>query len=1448
MNAIPGSKPVGKPVPEWIAELASQADLQLSCPPGRETFGSNCVPCRKGHYCIGGQALRCTDGTWHNETGQTTNSSCRLCPSTGSRCLTGDTLEVLPGYFMRTYKDEFAYKCASASACTGGPLTFGEESCSPGHTGMICGGCKPGWYRGRRKCLSCIGLVGAEGATQEQLDATKNGTIAGAASLIALLFLVLLAYLRPPEAAGSCVQACEEALKPTLERYHLDLSAAREHIPALLSGLFKVLLSYSQCLGAISRFSQVRWPLIFIQFMDMLNELLPELLTVLPAECVAGSRLGFEVELYSTLSLPIVGAAFTWVVILFIRFTSLRGRHSGEAGIFVDEYGYDPVRARNLALRRRRVLAKGDEAEFEEDADLEELNSPQDYLDISWIHTVFLSLHHASGHPKVINVYIFMMLWIYPMLCRKSLATFDCVAAGVDSTGAEVKLLRDDPVVFCSTSSWLIPASAAGAGVLLYALGVPFAAWWLAYSHRREVQREEQEEKERLELRLVAKVKRKKWRKGSSLLARIYKDQYWYCEPASLLHNFFFTGVIHIVMPETRVQIWVGVFVSLMTYIAFLLTRPYKYYICTMVQSAALLQVLLTYITAFLFYRDATLADGVQDQSIEHGDAMGVVLVCINCICFLAMTLGTIAGILRQQRHHAEGQLRIQLDGKRAKESGRKQKEMLVFAKHLQGEAVDEHEESKKWHTFLSHVWSSAQDQMRFLKTRLIRLIPDVRVFLDVDDLTEGFGAESVLECSSVLIFVSEGYFESKNCVRELLVAALAKKEMITVLELDVNRWKTLKNVSSRGSSLLDVFKGEIFTKLLLAEERFDEWFSSEKWYYESECPTAQALFEELFRWPPIEWNRLTDFQNETLRLIAVRLLKPKYNLERGFIAFVPGANRGVNLPPPREGYAFHMYCSKYNPTALKLRDEMNYCLKKQAAKMKSRRSQKSTTLLETAVSDTDGETRDNLELIKQSEVFLLHLTSDTWADPERTRKLASDIVDAMRARVRIVLAHEMPSVDDAGRHPVSFDVLFSSDENGISITPRFLKDAGIYSTIATPLKGGDFREISLFLLLGNIASPPRPGLPNPFQNDENLSRSAHSFMSAASSSTMLLRKRIRMVAAMARNQVAAAKNTSSARAFAPPKPPMTTRSSVRLPGARARIMPEAPLTDQPPATGSWSSTRCATLAPLPPIAAAPNLRRRSAALDALGLPLESLSLEQAQGRGGLLKELLGAAVDSNALKTSTAAALPRVHSDRLNFGVPASPRSLKRVWKPPPKVQPYTRSGGLRQLRMAVTSQTPIVEEQRSEGTHTHTSEEHDAQSSADSYAPSLNEATSVARCQDGPACDPGVASMSVSFADKAAKRIAPAPHSSSRQRQTVPSPPLPLPTSHTLFDETLHRAPRLTAPAPMRQAPELPPREAAPVGPPVAPRLRPRTRAALEDERSNTLDKYAGLGDGNH
>ena len=44
------------------------------------------------------------------------------------------------------------------------------------------------------------------------------------------------------------------------------------------------------------------------------------------------------------------------------------------------------------------------------------------------------------------------------------------------------------------------------------------------------------------------------------------------------------------------------------------------------------------------------------------------------------------------------------------------------------------------YHLFLSHVWSTAQDQMRVVKHRLLEMIPALVVFLDVDQAHPSFG------------------------------------------------------------------------------------------------------------------------------------------------------------------------------------------------------------------------------------------------------------------------------------------------------------------------------------------------------------------------------------------------------------------------------------------------------------------------------------------------------------------------------------------------------------------------------------------------------------------------------------------------------------------------------------------------------------------------------------
>ena len=585
------------------------------------------------------------------------------------------------------------------------------------------------------------------------------------------------------------------------------------------------------------------------------------------------------------------------------------------------------------------------------------------------------------------------------------------------------------------------------------------------------------------------------------------------------------------------------------------------------------------------------------------------------------------------------------------------------------------------------------------------------------DDLTEGFGAEAVLDCASVLVFVSEGYFESKNCMRELLVASQAKKELITVLELDVNRWKTLKKSTSGEHTLFDMLKGEIFTKLIHSESRFDEWFSTEKWFIEGERMDAQTIFDDLFRFDPIEWNRLTDFQNETLRLIAIRLLKPKFREENGYVAFVPGANKTVNLPPPREGYEYHMFCSRANPTAFKLRDEMIACMKHQkselakqgkAAARKARENAggreglRQTLLLRSTLSDAERklaadksshfEDKDTLEELKRSEIFLLHLTADTWADPKRNKKLAADIVDAMRTRVRIVLAHEMPGVEDKERFACDFGIFFG-DRDGVSITPLFLKDAGIYSTIACPLKGGPFREISLMLLLRNVAAPPRPGLPNPFQGDENLAKAAHSFMSATSTRVAgRMKERLQAAAAKIKSQVPRGvglkiRNTSTARCYAPPRPPFTLKKNAfRLQPLRASIAPHAAPEHHPPEHRE-APTRDGL----------PVLRDASVRSNPVLDPSVSKSVSASHGcgpdaaNGKYLRELLG---PDGSIEPS-ASALPPIGATHQGFKVPASPASLKAIWhpaRPPPKIKPIRR-GDAHNLPTGLTTPRPLVD-----------------------------------------------------------------------------------------------------------------------------------------------------------
>ena len=90
----------------------------------------------------------------------------------------------------------------------------------------------------------------------------------------------------------------------------------------------------------------------------------------------------------------------------------------------------------------------------------------------------------------------------------------------------------------------------------------------------------------------------------------------------------------------------------------------------------------------------------------------------------------------------------------------------------------------KTHHLFISHVWGTAQDQARVLRQRLQMVVPGLRVWLDVEDLTDISALEEAVDASwTLLILVTAGYFQSKNCMRELVRCVATGTPRIAVVE-----------------------------------------------------------------------------------------------------------------------------------------------------------------------------------------------------------------------------------------------------------------------------------------------------------------------------------------------------------------------------------------------------------------------------------------------------------------------------------------------------------------------------------------------------------------------------------------------------------------------------------------------------------------------------------------
>ena len=396
------------------------------------------------------------------------------------------------------------------------------------------------------------------------------------------------------------------------------------------------------------------------------------------------------------------------------------------------------------------------------------------------------------------------------------------------------------------------------------------------------------------------------------------------------------------------------------------------------------------------------------------------------------------------------------------------------------------------FHVFLSHTWAQGQSDMRIVKHRLLEMMPDLRVFLDVDDLMFGAGQEYIERSYVVLTFCTAKYFKSKACAREVFDTVLNSKPIICVLEPE-------RNEEKGGLSQQEISH-------LLLNKRYPEdddpnavvwplqWKLEDEvkgWGFEGP-PTGQQVVDALFAFDPVEWNRFSAFQDVTMRLIAQRVLwqsgsaepspsrasplkmvskrvAPEVHPCQQQAVYVQGeiGNGAVSIDPPKTKH--HLYCSPSCAGASSLATELTETLQ------------------------IDLQWTDELEMLESCDHMLLYLTSQTWTCGEMSERCAGEVRTALARGVHLLLAHEFPSAieDDGQRGACAFHEFFNE---GWTPKDLLVGDSAIYNQIATALKAGAWRRAGLVLLASKLrlndddASRQAPKIENKWRSIRSLS------------------------------------------------------------------------------------------------------------------------------------------------------------------------------------------------------------------------------------------------------------------------------------------------------------------------------------------------------------------------
>jgi hypothetical protein len=224
---------------------------------------------------------------------------------------------------------------------------------------------------------------------------------------------------------------------------------------------------------------------------------------------------------------------------------------------------------------------------------------------------------------------------------------------------------------------------------------------------------------------------------------------------------------------------------------------------------------------------------------------------------------------------------------------------------------------------------------MQALKKELSLLVPSLRIFLDIENLTAINDLEALIDKSEVvLIFLSAGYFARWNCLREARQTLVAKKPTIFLREVAF--------MHGGGSMSLSMQEIDCPQNRIL-HNSFDEAYE-----IPGVADIKEALITNIEEHGLMLWHRIVSFKQATLKMIVSRMLHQQHQV-RGHLVIAGELKLEDAKPPPlQEGEKFHICMSSHQLQSAAIKAQIMERVKPLPSRRQSFRAQSSFGLQET--------------------------------------------------------------------------------------------------------------------------------------------------------------------------------------------------------------------------------------------------------------------------------------------------------------------------------------------------------------------------------------------------------------------------------------------------------------------------------------------------------------------